>query len=833
MKTINFGVDLGTTNSLIAKYTTNGVEVFKNPIGFRETLPSCVAFRGERIIIGDKAREWLLKDPLNVFAGFKRKMGTSDSYFCPQKNDFLTPIQLSSYVLSELKNFIQTGEKTESIVITIPASFDTVQSNATKKAGYEAGFKEVVLLQEPIAASLAFFNKQLDSETDGKWLVYDLGGGTFDIALIGVNNGEMRVIDHQGDNYLGGLDFDHSIVMNIVLPKLIAKTQKTDLQTELNKHKGKYEKLYYILLLKAEEAKKELTNAVQTEIEFSYDIEGTGDEQDFFITITRDEFNECIKERIHSTIDMIEKVVTRNKLSFSELKQIILIGGSTYIPYVRQAVTNKTGLEVNTTVDPTTAVAVGAAFYAGNKSVSIKETPTASAINNPNTKGIEIQMSYNKTTKDAEEYVSVQVKNCPANCFYRITRDDGGFDTGLKALIPKFGEFIALRKNTINDFTLKILDAQQNEISNNYSKIQVTHGLFNVFGQPLPEDISIEIDDIDNNTTKCQVIFERNSILPLVKTIYREVSKTIKKNSDDRLIINLLEGNSQAHPSTNQVIGVIEVSANQLEGDLIRGSDVEIKLEISESRDVSVNVNLLLFNQQFSNVFSPTEKHVSLNKLRDEIKEIRNMLNVEINKATQTEDYERAGELNLKVEKLDDLFYKAMDLKEGDLSDLKYQIDEQKRKLAQEIYGSEGNIKLIELKENYYYWRDNINYWFERYDDIPAQYKTEFEALKEKETKAFAANSYYQIDSLEKNQSRIVNKIITNTPSIMTIYFGIYADYPEDSYTNYNEAKAAIQRGEKALERKNYDELRAALIKLFGLRNQIIDQNKISGTGLG
>ncbi|MCW3083133.1 MAG: Heat shock protein 70 [Bacteroidetes bacterium] len=831
MKTINFAIDLGTTNSLIAKYTSTGVEVFKNPVGFRDTLPSCVAFRNDRIIIGDKAREWLLKDPLNVFAGFKRKMGTSETYYSPQKNDFFTPIQLSSLILSELKNFIHSQEKPESVVITIPASFDTVQSNATKKAGYEAGFKEVVLLQEPIAASLAFFNKQIDSETDGKWLVYDLGGGTFDVALIGINNGEMRVTDHQGDNYLGGLDFDHSIVMNILLPKLIAETQKTDLAEELNKHNGKYEKLYYILLLKAEDAKKELSNNVSTEIELSYDFEGNGQEKEYYIPLTRDEFNSCVKTQIDATVEMIETVVSRNQLSFSELKQIILIGGSTYIPYVRESVAQRTGLVVNSSIDPTTAVAVGAAFYAGNKSCTVVETPEEKT--SGSTAQIEVQMSYNKTTKDTEEYVSAQVKNCPTNCFYRITRDDGGFDTGLKPLIPKFGEFITLRKNAINEFTFKIVDKQQNEIQTNYPKILVTHGLFNVFGQPLPEDISIEIDDLDNNTTKCQVVFERNSILPLVKTIYKEVSKTIKKNTDDHLIINLLEGNSQSHPNTNKAIGVIDISAYQLQGDLIKGSDVEIKIEMSESRDVSVSVNLLLYSQQFGDVFSPSEKHVSLAKLRDEIKEIKNIIGREISKAENAEDYEQAAVLNEKSERLADLYSKAMALRDNDLSDLKYQVDEQKRKLAQEIYSSGTNYKLVEIKEIYYSWRNTLINWLEYYDDIPKQYAAEFEALKEREITAFASNSYYQIDGLEKSQHRLIQKIIINTPSLMTYYFAVYAAKGEGQYKDYKAAKKAIERGEKALDRQNYDELKGVLLQLFGLANQLVEQNKISGTGLG
>ncbi|HEY0040815.1 MAG TPA: Hsp70 family protein, partial [Flavisolibacter sp.] len=138
MNFINFGIDLGTTNSLIAKFEGGTVQVFKNPIGHKETLPSVVAFRGERTIIGDKAKEYISKDAGNVFGGFKRKMGSSESFLVPSTANFATPIQLSAMVLKELKNFIHTGEQLEAAVITIPASFDTIQSNATKKAGYEA-----------------------------------------------------------------------------------------------------------------------------------------------------------------------------------------------------------------------------------------------------------------------------------------------------------------------------------------------------------------------------------------------------------------------------------------------------------------------------------------------------------------------------------------------------------------------------------------------------------------------------------------------------------------------------------------------------------------------
>ena len=214
---------------------------------------------------------------------------------------------------------------------------------------------------------------------------------------------------------------------------------------------------------------------------------------------------------------------------------------------------------------------------------------------------------------------------------------------------------------------------------------------------------------------------------------------------------------------------------------------------MSESRDVSISVNLLLFNQKFSNVFSPSERHVSLVKLRDEIKEIRNMLNVEIAKSAQSEDYERAALLNGKSEKLTELFSKAMGLNENDLSDLKYQIDEQKRKLAQEIYGSETNIKLVQIKELYYSWRNTLVAWFEHYDDIPKQYFGEFELLKEREKTAFASNNFFQIDGLEKSQFKLVNKIIINSPTLMTIYFSIYSGFKiNDSF--FNRSYSVIKR---------------------------------------
>lgn len=832
MQTINFGIDLGTTNSLIARFAGSNVEVFKNPIGFKETLPSCVAFRNERVIVGDKAREWLLKDPLNVFSAFKRKMGTDESYFVASKDNLsVSPIELSAMVLKELKNFVYSSEVPQSVVITIPASFDTVQSNATKQAGYEAGFAEVVLLQEPIAASLAFFNKHLLSDKQqGKWLVYDLGGGTFDVALIGIDGSEMKVLDHQGDNFLGGVDFDHDLVMQVIVPKLIQKTGNSALAEQIKLRNSIYEKLYYVLLLKAEEAKKELSSRPTTEIEFVY-TDPNGQDQDIYLEISQAEFNAIIKDRINATLLMLEVILDRNALTNKDIEEIILIGGSTYIPFVRETIAQQTQIKVNTQADPSTAVVVGAAYFAGNKPISIKKEEKESP---ENANSLSIKTGYNTTTKDLEEYISAQVNNYSAGLFYRIVRADGGFDTGLKALSPTFGEFVMLLPNKINSFQIKIFDAQNNPVFIETDSINISHGLFSLYGQPLPEDICIEIDDLNNNSTRCDVIFARNSILPLTKTIYKEMSKTIRKGSGDSLIINLMEGDAKQHPSTNKVIGVIEIKAENLTSDLVRGSDIEIKIDISESRDVSVSTHLGMTDQQFEEVFSPTKRYVSIAKLQDEITELRGQLSLDLDKALQTEDYDMAAGIQENIDKARELYDKSKALNINALTDEKYQLDEAKRRLARQLYTTGPvNNRVIRIKEKYYSWIENLTYWLDEMQDIPQKYQDQIKDLKESETEAMRSNSYFAVEGHFQKTMKLVNKIIYYTPTLLVGYFHIYSSQPPESFDNYTKAKQDIERGEKALERQNYEELRSILMSLVGnTKNAEMIETKIKGTGL-
>ena len=221
---INFGIDLGTTNSVIAKFNKGKVDIFQDQTYSEKIMPSIVAFKKNEILVGKQAKSRAGTD--DYFTAFKRKMGTTESFKIKALNQSITPIELSTYILKELKSSVFTGEIVETVVITIPASFDIVQSNATKEAGHQAGFKQVVLLPEPVAASIAYAN-QNNTLKDGQWLVYDLGGGTFDVALVKIHEGEMKVLDHEGDNFLGGADFDNLIVEKLIVPVLEKKYNLT------------------------------------------------------------------------------------------------------------------------------------------------------------------------------------------------------------------------------------------------------------------------------------------------------------------------------------------------------------------------------------------------------------------------------------------------------------------------------------------------------------------------------------------------------------------------------------------------------------------------------
>lgn len=207
---------------------------------------------------------------------------------------------------------------------------------------------------------------------NSQWIVYDLGGGTFDVALVKIVEGELKIVDHEGDNYLGGSDFDALIVERIVAPQLEKKGKFTDLLAQMKSETGKYNRLWYHLLPLAEQAKIELSAKTSAEIEFSVE-DDDGKMFDLIIPITRSEYEALIKDAVDNTADMLKKILTRNSLRPQDLKFVLMVGGVTYTPFVRKRIEEQLGIQVNTGIDPTNAIAVGAAYFAATKEINLGE----------------------------------------------------------------------------------------------------------------------------------------------------------------------------------------------------------------------------------------------------------------------------------------------------------------------------------------------------------------------------------------------------------------------------------------------------------------------------
>ena len=812
MKTINFGIDLGTTNSLIAKYENGLLEVFKNPIGQKQTLASAVAFRGSRILVGDKARDLLEKDPLNVFTCFKRKMGTTDRYFAKSINKDVSPIELSAYVLKELKNFIHTGEELHEAVITIPSSFDTIQSNATKTAGQEAGFKKVYLLQEPIAASLAFANKNnLELNETKKWLIYDFGGGTFDVALLEINEREMNVLDNEGDNFLGGMDIDNLIIEKLLVPKLEPILNETKLWDKFKEPNNPLQKLYFELLFRAEEAKKELSRFETTEIDIDYP------EKDIYtsIEVTRDSFNNLLTPLVEHTINFCKKILNNNNLISTDIEKIIMVGGSTLIPYVREQVEKNLNITIDTSVDPTAAVGIGAAYYAGSKISALKpediKPPTTNQTEVSTSTQPLVNLIFEKNTKDTEELLAFKL-NSSLQGFYRVIRKDGGFDTGLVTLQDNVNVFVDLLEGQVNSFSLKIYNSNQDVVYTN-NDIHINQGKYNIQGQLLPNDICLEIDDIQYNVTRLEAIFNKNSVLPLKKTIYKSASKTILKDSDDKLQINIVEGDGNGLPSSGLSIGYIEITGKELEQDLIKGTDIELNISVSESRDIDVDIFLTSCDQEFSNSFKPTERYISNSKMENEIRVVIQKIEREIAKPENAENYELLQKFKNIEHALIELQIELSLLVDNDVTDAKFKIDNQKRSLIQKYDLLTRHKELDNDIEEY---KNNVLAVKQVLAESGSEYyMAELNKVIANEKTFINSGNKYLIRSKIEELRVIRNAIFTADDSN---FIGPFFHYKTlDNYPDQQKANILIAEGDKALENKQYKVVKQVVYQLASM----------------
>ncbi len=346
------GIDLGTTNSCVAVLEGGEPKVITNPEGAR-TTPSVVAFKGEEEMVGQIARNQAVTNAKNTIASIKRKMGTAEKVEANGKK--YTPEEISAKILSKLKKDAESylGEKVTRAVITVPAYFNDAERQATKNAGKIAGLEVERIINEPTAAALAYgLDKQDKLQTI---LVYDLGGGTFDVSILELGDGVFEVKSTTGNNRLGGDDFD-----NRVMDYLVAEFKKEN-GIDLSKDKMAMQRIKDA----AEKAKKDLSGMTTASISLPFIAQNDEGPVHFETTLTKAKFEDLNRDLFDSTMDSVRKALKDAKLSAKDIDKVILVGGSTRIPYIQELVKKELGQEPNKSVNPDEVVAMGAAIQGG------------------------------------------------------------------------------------------------------------------------------------------------------------------------------------------------------------------------------------------------------------------------------------------------------------------------------------------------------------------------------------------------------------------------------------------------------------------------------------
>lgn len=604
-------IDHGTSNSAIAVMEDNGPRVIK-PDGVNPVMPSVVYInRNGRMLVGGPAYRAILTGKQGEGTGhmrYKIRIGQDDRYEFGEVKKVMSAPELGSIVIGELLKAAREegGQEIKACVITVPAKFEQSACDGTIAAAQKAGLLYAPLVQEPIAAALAYgFNTQADR---AHWMVFDLGGGTLDVSLVFVRNGQMKVPEegHAGDNRLGGSKFDREL-MDYVLPEL-KKKYSLDGFSENN---PQYRSAWGTLLLAIEQAKIVLSNrqeaVVEVEGELCKDNRGTPVKVE--VPITRAMYEKKIAPDIEKAVHICETSIKTNRLTPKDIDGLILVGGPTKTPYIQQVLSERLGIRLIKEVDPMTVVAQGGAIYATTLEIPVEIKEQIAGTEIPTRADLVIKLEYERNSKLPKYNVvgKVEGKSAGENgLMVEISRTDGGWSSG-RVPIDSNGLFsvevllVNQKKPYPSRFTTTVLDAG-GQILATINEPEIWYP-FPEGGGRVPNSLRVALK---GNQT--EVLIKGGAELPARGQGKFVTTKTIRKGSkEDILKIPVLEtvthlfGGEDEHADCNVHVGsfLIQGSHQQVTSDLPAGADIELTIEVNESRQNKARAYLPLLEEEF------------------------------------------------------------------------------------------------------------------------------------------------------------------------------------------------------------------------------------------
>lgn len=664
---IDYGIDLGTTNSAIARLDNGEIKIIKSNDGQMDTTPSVVHInRAKTTFVGLKAFNQIDADAKkalkefqdkgidsgsNTFFEFKRTMGTDKKYRCPNNGKEFLSEELSAEVLKKLKSYV-LDETIHSVVITVPAKFRQNQLNATQKAAELAGFAYCELLQEPIAASIAY---GLDVQNmKGYWLVFDFGGGTFDAALMKVDDGIMKVVDTEGDNNLGGKNLDYAIVDHLFIPELKQKFQLNKMmKSDLGKNLLRDALKKYAEEVKIELSLKDSASSYADDL----GIDDDGNEVILELEIGIEQYEEIISPIFQRAIDISLKLLERNNLKGSFLETILLVGGPTFSQTLRRMLKEQICFNIETTIDPMTAVAKGAALFATTKDISINQQKR-------DTNKVQLTLKYPETTVETEEKLGLLInrnyssKSLSGILFAEILRNDNAWSSGKIEIVDDAEIFsLLLNPSKSNCFTITLFDEKGNILPCEPSEFTIIQGL-KVANATLPYNIGIDLFDPAMGKIGVYTLkgLEKNTSLPAKgKGIFKTQKDIRPGNQNDQIKIEIYECGYKEDGSKkilNELINLVIITGEDLPQFLPANSEIEIVLEIDSSRRIRFSAYFPFLDETIElSVPEQRQKEFDAEKLMSEIIQAKELLS-DLEANAILVDYSETGKIESELSAL-------------------------------------------------------------------------------------------------------------------------------------------------------------------------------------
>lgn len=633
-KYVLVGIDHGTTNSCIAVMDSDRPRVIQ-PDPVEVIMPSAVYIdkRGRRFVGQPAIKAMMTTTPEegNGHTGYKIRIGQDDRYEFSAARKVMTAPELGSIVIGGLLRWYreEMDEDPQACVITVPAKFEHSACEGTREAARRAGLSYYPLLQEPIAAALAYGFTIEDERTN--WIVFDLGGGTLDVSLVIVRNGEMIVPEegNAGDTRLGGRKFDREL-MAYVLDELRKKYALAGF-TEENKA---YAPVWGKLLLAVEAAKIELSKKEQSVVEVDGILckDERGVPVKVEVPITRTQYEKMIAADVEKAVHCCQMLLTRNRLSPQSVNRLILVGGPTKTPYLQQVLRDRLRIELDHSIDPMTAVALGAALKAATieippelwDSTSIPETPSGQ---------VALTLEYERTSKLPTYCVAGKVEGpavAEGGLTIEIRRTDGLWSSG-QVPVDEYGMFSAdvvlidQNRPTLSQYTTAVLDRQGKTIGSVDEP-----GIWYPFHDVAPRLANSLLVAVEGNWT--EVLVRHGAELPARGSDRFVTTKLIRKGSkEDILRIPVLEavthllGGEDPHADCNVHVGTLKIvgSDQRITCDLPPGAKIDVTLHQDESREIHAVAYVLLLDEEFEVTFKSEAFDLDLDKLDERFEHLK------------------------------------------------------------------------------------------------------------------------------------------------------------------------------------------------------------------